>query len=137
MAKYYGTNTTAHPVTVSRSSNKRTVRAMWISGQYFAIQQDVTTTVQRYEGIGYDDAVALCVSSESSTLDGGTTRNYLGGAKVENTTTHAWMYADACWGTRVSASMNAMSPNMYEVTVQTDTMDVTAGTGSGLVLTKV
>lgn len=133
MAKYYGTNTTAQPVTVSRSSNKHTVRAMWISGQYFAIQQDVTTTIQRYEGIGYDDAVALCVSSETSTLNG-TTRNYLGGARAENAS-HSWMYADACWGTRVSASMNAMSPNMYEVTVQTDVMTVSVGAGLTLTLT--
>ena len=133
MAKYYGTNTTAQPVEVSRSSDTHTVRAMWLNGSYLSIQQKVTTVVQRYEGIGYTDAVALCVSSETSTLNS-TTRNHLGGAKAE-AANHSWIYADACWGTQTAGSMNAMSPNMYEVTVTTTTLEVFVGSDLALTLT--
>lgn len=132
MANYYNTNVTANPVLVSQSSETHIVRATWLNGQYFALSQTVTTTVQKYEGIGLADAQALCVSTESSTL-GGVTRNYLGGAELRSSG-GAWMYADACWGTQTSATMNAMSPNMYEVTVTTQTMTVSK-TDQSLTLT--
>ena len=135
MANYYNTTTAAQPVEVSRSSDTHTVRAMWLNGSYLSIQQKVTTVVQRYEGIGYNDAVALCVSSETSTLPGtSTARNHLGGAKAE-AANHSWIYADACWGTQTAGSMNAMSPNMYEVTVTTTTLEVFVGSDLTLTLT--
>lgn len=122
MANYYNTNVQADPVLESQSSETHIVRATWLNGQYFALSQKITTTVKRYEGIGEADAQALCVSTESSTLSG-VTRAYLGGAELRSSG-GAWMYADACWGTQTSATMNRMSPNMFEVTVTTQTMEV-------------
>lgn len=135
MANYYHTNVAATAYTVSKQASTRTVRSMWLSGQYFSLRQTVTTEVVRYEGLGLSDARNLCVSSETSVLNG-TTRNHLGGANVTNGSGAgaSWMYVDACWGTVVEASMTQRSPNMYDVTISTTTLTVAAG-DAGLTVT--
>lgn len=127
MANYYGTNVAAEPVTVGKSSSTRIVRAMWVAGWYAVLKQTVETETKRYEGLSLSGAESLCVSSETSTLNG-VERSHLGGATVRNG--DRWMHCDDCWGTRKIASMSRISPHMYAVDVTTETLSVSAGSGT-------
>ena len=130
--QYYGTNVTATKYKVSESKEVRIIRAMWLSGWYATIKQTVTTKVEHYEGVdeaSINDIKAF--AEETSTLNG-TTRPYLGGATVTRSSggVSSWMHCDDCWGTRVSVSARRMSPHMWEADVTTETMDVSAGSGT-------
>ena len=122
---YYGTNTAVEPVVVSVSKDKRVFQESWIGGGRFVLIQATVTTVEHYEGVSLAVANDLCVSSESSTLNGDT-RPYLGSATVAaQGVGAASMDATSCWGTRVTSSLRRMGlSSMYEVDVTTEVMDV-------------
>lgn len=74
----------------------------------------------------YADALSVCTASETSTLDG-TTRNYLGTAKISVSGPAATQYAyvEGCWGTKVTSNLTRMGEtNCYQVTRTTQEMTV-------------
>lgn len=82
--------------------------------------------------MSYTDASGVCVASESSTLSG-TTRNYLGGAKITVSTTGAtsWATIEGCWGTRITSQLQRMGDtNLYHVVKTTEVLNVDNNGGS-------
>lgn len=82
--------------------------------------------------MSYSDADSVCVASESSTLNG-TTRAFLGGAKitVADGGVSQWATIEGCWGTRVTSQLSRMGDtNCYMVTRTTTVLSVTNNGGS-------
>lgn len=83
----YATTTTGHREHVSKSSSTKVLQMLYGFGGTVigVIIQDSTTVTEEWFGLTYNDANSLCVSSETSTLNG-TTRQYLGSALLQYTT---------------------------------------------------
>lgn len=128
----YANTTNGHREHVSVSKTKRVLQAMSINNNYCRLIQTSTTTTEEWYGLSYSDASGVCVASETSIL-GGTTRNYLGGAKITVSTSGVsqWATIEGCWGTRVTSQMQRMGDtNLYHVTKTTEELDVTNNGGS-------
>ena len=121
----------AHRDTVKKSSDTRVIRRLQISSTSGVIIQTTTTTEETWVGLSKSDALTLCVSSETSVLNG-TTRPYLGAAKItiETSGMSMWATEESCWGTKISTSIQRMSDtNLYQVSRTTVEMDVSNSGG--------
>ena len=100
----YATTTAGHREHVSVSKDVKVLQAMSINNNYCRLIQSTTTTTETWVGLSYTDADGVCTSSESSTL-GGTTRAYLGGAKITVSASGVsqWATIEGCWGTKVTS----------------------------------
>ena len=128
----YATTTTGHREHVSKSADTRVLQAMSINSNYCRLIQMTTTTTETWVGLSYTDANALCVASETSTLNG-YTRSYLGGAKisVSGTGVTTWATIEGCWGTKVVTQIQRMGDtNLYQVSRTTTEYTVTNNGGS-------
>ena len=125
----YATISTGYAGITQKSSDTRTFRAMWIAGWYAVVNQTIVTVEEEWYGLSKTDAESLCITSETSTLDGAT-RNYLGGMTAYSSSgaNASWMRADACWGVRVVSVMahTGSSPNLYSVHRTTQTITASA-----------
>lgn len=122
----YATTTTGHREHVTVSKSTKVLQAMAINNNFCRLVQTTTQTTEEWLGLSYTDALSVCVASESSTLDG-TTRNYLGSAKisVSGPTATQYAYVDGCWGTRISSQLSRMGEtNCYQVTKNIEEMTV-------------
>lgn len=77
----YATTTTGHREHVTVSKDVKVLQAMRVNSTYCRLIQTNVTTTEIWLGLSYEDAESVCTASETSTLDG-STRNYLGGAKI-------------------------------------------------------
>lgn len=98
-----GYATDGHRTDVRVQKNQRVIRQMNLNGWQAVIIQTETVSEETWVGLSKVEAESFCVASESSTLNG-STRPYLGGCTVSNTTPfESSIYATACWGTRVQS----------------------------------
>lgn len=128
----YATTTTGHREHVQVNKDVRVLQLMNISGNQCRLIQTTVTTTETWLGLNYSDASSVCVASESSTL-GGTTRNYLGSAKITVSSggVSVWNTCDGCWGTKVTSQLSRMGDtNHYQVTKTTTEMTVDNAGGS-------
>ena len=128
----YATTTTGHREHVTVSKDKKVLQAVNINNTYCRLIQTITTTQEVWLGLRYSDADSVCTASESSTL-GGTTRPYLGSAKIQvgSGTATLWATIDGCWGTKVSSQLSRMGDtNHYQVVKTTTEMTVTNDGGT-------
>lgn len=100
----YATTTSGHREHVTVSKSTKVLQAMAINNNFCRLVQTITSTTEEWFGLSYADALSVCVASESSTLNG-TTRSYLGSAKISVSSGSAsqWAIIDGCWGTRISS----------------------------------
>lgn len=105
----YATTTTGHREHVQVNKDVRVLQAVNINNTFCRLIQTTTTTTEVWLGLKYTDAQSVCVASETSTLNG-TTRNYLGSAKIQvgSGTASLWATIDGCWGTKVSSQLARM-----------------------------
>lgn len=132
----YATTTTGHRSNVTKSKETKVLQQLYSLGTLMGvILQDTVTTTEEWFGLTQTDAETQCTASETSTLNG-TTRNYLGSAKLSvNGTGGAWCRMPNCWGERVTSQMNRMSDtNLYHVTRTTTTLSVRSS-GTDITLT--
>lgn len=128
----YATTTTGHRPHVTVQKNSKVLQAMNINSNYCRLIQTSTTTTEEWFGLNYTDASTVCVASETSTLNG-TTRNYLGSAKITVSTGGAttWATIEGCWGTRITSQLQRMGDtNLYHVVKTTEVLNVTNNGGS-------
>lgn len=116
----------SHREVVRKSIDYRTLKLLAIGSAQGVLSQKIETTEETWTGLSKSDAVALCIASVSSVLNG-TTRQYLGGVKITvgggGITT--WATIDECWGTRVKTNIQRMGDtNMYFVSRTTEVMNV-------------
>ena len=127
----YANTSTGHREHVTVNKESRVLQAMNINSTYCRLIQTSVTTTETWLGLSYTDANSVCIASESSTLNG-TTRAYLGGARISVSTTGAtsWATVEGCWGTKITSQMSRMGDtNCYQVTKTTQVMDVTNSGG--------
>lgn len=128
----YATTSTGHREHVTVSKESRVLQAMNINSTYCRLIQTSTTTTETWVGLSYTDANTVCTASESSVLDG-TTRAYLGGAKITVSASGStiWATIEGCWGTKVTSQLSRMGDtNCYQVTKTTQELAVTNNGGS-------
>lgn len=131
----YATTTSGHQTNVTKNKDSKVLQLLYFFVTIVGvIIQDTETTTEEWFGLSYSDANSLCVSSETSTLNG-TTRSYLGNAKLlHNTLGGGWCMSPSCWGTKVTTSINRMSDtNLYHV-VRTTTVYTVRGSGQNVIL---
>ena len=117
----YATTTTGHREHVQVQKDRRVLQTLAMGSKIAKLTQNSTTTTETWVGLSYADASSVCVSSESSTLNG-TTRAYLGTAKLTLSygTSNYWVINEGCWGTKVTSQMSRMGDtNCYQVTKTT------------------
>lgn len=132
----YANTTTGHREHVTVAKDVKVLQAMRINSTYCRLIQTTTTTTEVWLGLSYADASSVCVASESSTLNG-TTRAFLGGAKitVADGGVSQWATIEGCWGTKVSSQLSRMGDtNCYQVTKTTIDMTVSNNGGSLVLL---
>lgn len=128
----YATTTSGHREHVTVQKSSKVLQAMSINSTYCRLIQTSTVTTEEWYGLSYTDASGVCVASETSVL-GGTTRNYLGGAKITVASggVSQWATIEGYWGTRISSQMQRMSDtNLYHVTKTTEELDVSNNGGT-------
>lgn len=128
----YATTTNGHREHVSVNKDTKVLQAMSINSTYCRLIQATTTTTETWVGLNYSDASSVCTASETSTLNG-STRNYLGGAKITVSSggTSQWATIEGCWGTKITSQLQRMGDtNCYMVTKTTQEMTVTNNGGS-------
>lgn len=130
----YATTTTGYIPHINKTKDTKIVADLSYWGSTWGhILQDTTTTVDRYVGLSYSDALSLLTSTEESTL-GGVTRQHLGDARLTSEG-GAYVTAIGCWGLKVTSAIQKMGDtNLYEVTRTTTELSV-RGTGTGLTMT--
>lgn len=123
----YATTTTGHREHVTVNKSTKVLQGLNLVNTYCRLIQTTSTTTEEWRGLNYADAMSVCTSSETSTLNG-VTRPYLGSAKlsVSSGGQSRWATIDGCWGTRISSQLSRMSDtNCYEVKKTTEVMTVT------------
>lgn len=128
----YASTSTGHRPHVTVAREKKVIQSMNINNEYCRLIQTSETTTETWVGLSYSDADSVCVASETSTLYG-TTRQYLGGAKITVASggVSIWATIEGCWGTRVTSQLSRMGDtNLYAVTKTTTVMTVTNAGGS-------
>lgn len=128
----YANTTNGHREHVAVSKDIKVLQAISMNNTYCRLIQSSVTTTEVWLGLSYTDASSVCVASEQSTLNG-TTRNYLGSAKIQVGSGGAslWTTIDGCWGTKVTSQLSRMGDNnCYQVTKTTQELTVTNDGGT-------
>lgn len=132
----FATITSGHRQNVTESKESKVIQMLYFfTSVVGVIIQDITTTTEEWFGLSHTDASQLCISSETSTLNG-TERAYLGSALLSyNVLGGGWCRSPSCWGVKVVTSINRMGEtNCYHVTRTTTTYSV-RGAGENTSLT--
>lgn len=128
----YATTTTGHRPHVTTSADTRVLQQVRLGGASGRLIQTTETTTEEWLGLSWTSAQGLVTASESSALNG-TTRPYLGAAKltVGGGVSTTWCTVEACWGTRVTTQCSRMGDtNHYQVSRTTQTLTVTNAGGT-------